>query len=1526
MKRKLTLSILAVILTASFAAPSVLHVSAQTQDELAEEAAQGIGSKLQENLDKDSFAFAQTRRRLRTTPPSYPEAYDLRDENLVTKVKLQNPYGTCWGFAGIAAAESSILKSNLYSGTPEIDLSEKHLAYFARRTIRDNSSNPHSQNGEGIIVTQEPEKSSSYYEGGLSVYATQLFSSGRGPVLESRGEVYQYHGRNRVVDESDLWYSEDDDWSINDDLAFVQDYALKQSAMLPNPAEYLIAGDTSNFARAIEAMKSEVYAGRPLQLSFFASVARPGEEDLADYINLSTWAHYTFNRENANHAVTVVGWDDNYPKENFVHTYVDQESHERVESPAPANNGAWLVKNSWGSGESEFPNRGSGSWGLLQGQDRGPDYEPSSGALHTGYFWLSYEDLSIDTIETLTFENSDPNTVIAQYDLMPVNTILPYESTSVIKMGNVFRAGDFTDADSLRITDVGIFTVTPQTSAHYDLYVLDENYTDPEGEVPIAQGDVTYPYGGFHKTPLSETILVGENEYFSLVVTLDPGSQGKYQYLGPVGLTEDWYTHHPNPENPMREYQLAVVNERESYVLDAAETGREWMDLYTFRDDLISENPSDYTWDNYPFKVYLEPTDEPEPGIEVTAPEAITGLTYDGQEHALITAGSVTDTTAGEPAQMVYGCADEDGQITYDTAIPEGLSAGNYTVYYQVRKGETVRASGAVVTTIAKRAITVTREDAGTPWKYDGSEHGPELSTDVLDGDACELEVDCATRVDAGNYTAEITGITGEDAGNYLPPGENLTYDYSITKREVTLTSGDASSEYTGRPVTCSDVTVSGDGFADGEGATYDVTGSRLAPGTSENTFTYRLNPNTASGNYEITTHYGSLVVTWWDPADNPEHVVEVEAASDTVDYDGREHTVSGLADGCDTFEFAGETYTIEGLSAQVSGTNAGSYTNTITGTAVIKDPRDTDVTEHFAVERTNGTLIINPLSLANAVIALGPELDYTGSEQTQTFTVSLGGRALTAGTDYTVTGERATSVGEHTLTISGRGNYSGTLSQRYRINGQTITGVIVAQNGALTYNGLPQIAAVRKECSVSGVTFTFAASADGPYTSPLPGCTMAGDHRIYYKVTKEGYETLTGSFIVTIQKATLGIAWGNAKFTYDGEDHVPTATATGVKSGDSIRLTVSGAESEAGTYTARVTGFSGTGSENYELPSSTTKVFEIVKSSNNSNKTTPTPTPTATPNKSTKSNSGSSGGTGGSGGTDKSGSGSKNTTKNSDGNKDQSKELKEIVEGSKLADEEEALKAAIGEERLQELQEAGESPSIRLAIEGLDKVSSRDKKLVEQIIEDNKEAIQRLKVGEYLDITLEVNEEGEWESVSETKKPVRIVIRVPSSIADKADAVYLLKIHDNKGELLKDQDEDPETASVDTGDFSTYVLMYQAKEGAEDDENASEKGVASPTDKEETPAAAPEEAAVADASEGTAADGDGTQAAVTQAILTQTPMESSKAWIGWAIGGIAFFGIVGAVVAVLVLRKKKNTDPAAPEDEETWEDNDGYY
>ena len=177
----------------------------------------------------------------------------------------------------------------------------------------------------------------------------------------------------------------------------------------------------------------------------------------------------------------------------------------------------------------------------------------------------------------------------------------------------------------------------------------------------------------------------------------------------------------------------------------------------------------------------------------------------------------------------------------------------------------------------------------------------------------------------------------------------------SIAKRDVVLTSGTSSREYNGEPLTNGEVTVSGDGFVGEEGAAYDVTGSQTLVGSSENFFTYELQANTKAENYNITTQNGTLTVT--NRPEDAKYEITVVAKSGGDKYDGSEQSVSGFE--ATTFEVDGNTYTVEGLAAEAKATDAGTYPVNVTGTAVVRDADNNDVTAQFVVKTQNGQLVI---------------------------------------------------------------------------------------------------------------------------------------------------------------------------------------------------------------------------------------------------------------------------------------------------------------------------------------------------------------------------------------------------------------------------------------------------------------------------------------------------------------------------------------------------------------------------------------
>ena len=152
-----------------------------------------------------------------------------------------------------------------------------------------------------------------------------------------------------------------------------------------------------------------------------------------------------------------------------------------------------------------------------------------------------------------------------------------------------------------------------------------------------------------------------------------------------------------------------------------------------------------------------------------------------------------------------------------------------------------------------------------------------------------------AEGTDAGTYTM---GLEVSDFTNKSKNFTNVRFEVvedgklEIKKRSVKLTSASDEKVYDGKPLTNETVEVGGDGFADGEGATYDFTGSQTDVGESKNAFTFEVNKGTKKENYTFEVAIGTLKV---NPVTD-KVTVTVTEKSDTVTYDGMPHTVSGYA------------------------------------------------------------------------------------------------------------------------------------------------------------------------------------------------------------------------------------------------------------------------------------------------------------------------------------------------------------------------------------------------------------------------------------------------------------------------------------------------------------------------------------------------------------------------------------------------------------------------------------------------------
>lgn len=369
--KKLTVLIVSVlILLSSIGVTSAYAADAASESDLNEQLSENekdIAEQMQKygiSAFEDADAYSWDEQSDTLLNNEYPENFDLRnvdtdgdgigDTNYVTPVKLQNPWGTCWAFAAIAASEISILyELGIGADEYQLDLSELQISWFGSSHLSEDNEVYPSQTGEGrYSLVNEPMSL-----GGAIHLATNLFSSGIGPTFE---ENVPYRGKNGNIktdtDGTQEYYSADDDWSVDEKYRFTQIFELEESNMLPSPAEFVeceVDGENISQYRynetATYAIKNELMEGRAVAVSFCADQYLPSKLDAeAKYINTDTWAHYTYENATATHGVTIVGWDDTYSKENFL------SEHQ------PPEDGAWIVKNSWGAENNEFPDKKTG--------------------------------------------------------------------------------------------------------------------------------------------------------------------------------------------------------------------------------------------------------------------------------------------------------------------------------------------------------------------------------------------------------------------------------------------------------------------------------------------------------------------------------------------------------------------------------------------------------------------------------------------------------------------------------------------------------------------------------------------------------------------------------------------------------------------------------------------------------------------------------------------------------------------------------------------------------------------------------------------------------------------------------------------------------------------------------------------------------------------------------------------------------------------------------------------------------------
>lgn len=567
-----------------------------------------------------------------------PETLDLRavdkngdgiTENYVTSVKQQRPFGSCWSFATISASEISILYEMGREAVDvsedgirkdAIDLSEHHLAWFIYTAIPEADSQGiysgqlMSQAGEGLYSqVKDADKNASLKMGSGSTQfaAAKYFASGIGPVEEPDFNTEKepdkqlvYCSKEGNITHNEKFnvdcYSPDDDWSVDETLRFTQSYMLEDSYMLPSPVSIDEKGNyDKEYADTVSSLyKEQIMQGRAVSICFCSDTYRPDQDtSCPQYINSGggTWAHYTYSQPRANHAVTVVGWDDNYSVDNFLseiqvtdkqgQPLFNADGTPKMKSvPKPPADGAWIVKNSWGAENSIGQGITDSHWGVDG----------------SGFFYLSYYDTSIETAECFDFDVENRLKAelgeyeIDEYDLMP--TEMP---KSVVCDFEIASANVFTTEDDEMLRAVCCTTTEFNEEVKVVISVAEEGADSVTGVRPVLEYSEEFEYPGLHIINLPEDVELAKGQIYAIAVT-QLGRDGYLLSIGSefnqkgfdAGYCDDNYA------------AKGVVNSKESYIYLADEDT--WWD---FADVLeifkANGGAADYlTYDNFPIKGY----------------------------------------------------------------------------------------------------------------------------------------------------------------------------------------------------------------------------------------------------------------------------------------------------------------------------------------------------------------------------------------------------------------------------------------------------------------------------------------------------------------------------------------------------------------------------------------------------------------------------------------------------------------------------------------------------------------------------------------------------------------------------------------------------------------------------------------------------------------------------------------------------------------------------------------------------------
>ena len=1154
---------------------------------------------------------------------SIPAEYDSRDYGYLTAVKSQGSLGTCWSFAAVASMEAYAVSHGLVDSADDIDLSEYALASL---TFNDSSfvDDTGTADDDDTTTTNMREN---MLNGGNDNYAFKTLTKWAG-VMNEEDAMYDSTGNTVVQYDAD-----------------------KISYILTN--QYFInMTDSDHVKRAI------------MENGAVASYYNANEEYSVSVTGYPEYYHYTYEETYSNHAIAIVGWDDTISKDNFTISAGGQEYTPTADGAWLIKNswGTYYGDDGymWISYEDKT---------LLDATACVYEIAPRStykrNYQHDGSNIFSYNvrwdgitkyanvfDVAGNNeqlIKAVAFAIEDANREYSVQIYLNPQTDRPESGTALLDeplTGSIVYAGYYTIplAEPVTVNPGDTFSVVVSFDRSTSVSAaVNQPFNIQGGSSCIAVntcGDNqsyiisgssatdTYNYGSSSYSQVNFCIKaftdeVGNSITPSEIISITPDSLD--------ALTVSWQR-----VTGVSEYELLRA-ESQNGIYTTVYTGNG----LTYRDENVELNKTYY----YKIRVYdgQEPLDSPVESYILKLPAATissvtsdnTGITITWNRLSEVDGYRIYRSEDGanydEIATMTDTYSYKDTSVRYNTTFYYMIKT------YHVKNGVTyVSDAGNAITGVKKVGIPedfkVVSSDVGKVnlgWNGISYAKGYTIYRSFTYADGTKITEQKIADVGAGvtSYTADISDL--EEGGTvtfYIKAydtesGMKVYSEKTATSIYIKFKPIDNIRWYVSGgniyviwdKYECNSITVSGYNlFGYNDKTTNSITASR-----SSSLERVVISSYVPTNEYYVTVQAKNAMGNFFTHPQNPRvkiggayKPISLKTINDVKCDKGNTVVLQAtLTDVMENFDYSYQWYEASGRTGQ------GTKISGATGSTYSPDTSSYGKKYYYCVVSgtyngtktgsTNVVMVQTDRDMSECVVSSVNDQVYTGKNITPTVTVTYKGTKLTAGTDYTVTYTNNVNAGTATITIVGKGAYTGTITKNFVIY-KDIPITLKAINDVKCDKGSKVVLQAIMTEVMANCKYTYqwyeASSRTGQGTkiSGATGSTYSPDtssygKKYYYCVVSGTYNgTKTGStnvvMVQTDRDMSECVTASISNQIYTGKTITPSVTVTykGTKLTAGTDYTVAYSNNiNAGTATVTITGkgaYSGTVSRNFVI------------------------------------------------------------------------------------------------------------------------------------------------------------------------------------------------------------------------------------------------------------------------------------------------------------------------------------------------------